>query len=43
MNGDVHWFYWAVQSASFMALTAIFAKVGIAMVAAGVMVLSFKR
>ena len=29
MNGDVNWFYWAVLSASFAALTAIFAKVGI--------------
>ena len=29
MNGDVNWFYWAVLSASFAALTAIFAKIGI--------------
>ena len=29
MNSDANWFYWAVLSASFAALTAIFAKIGI--------------
>jgi transporter family protein len=29
MNSDSSWFYWAVLSASFAALTAIFAKIGI--------------
>ena len=29
MNNDANWFYWAVLSASFAALTAIFAKIGI--------------
>ncbi len=29
MNNDASWFYWAVLSASFAALTAIFAKIGI--------------
>ena len=29
MNNDANWFYWAVLSVSFAALTAIFAKIGI--------------
>ncbi len=29
MNSDSGWFYWALLSASFAALTAIFAKIGI--------------
>jgi len=29
MAGHIGWFYWAVLSASFAALTAIFAKIGI--------------
>ena len=29
MNNDAGWFYWAVLSAAFAALTAIFAKIGI--------------
>ncbi|HVO87952.1 MAG TPA: EamA family transporter [Casimicrobiaceae bacterium] len=29
MNGHAAWFYWALLSASFAALTAIFAKIGL--------------
>lgn len=29
MNNDAGWFYWALLSAAFAALTAIFAKIGI--------------
>jgi len=29
MAGDTHWFYWALWSAVFAALTAIFAKLGL--------------
>ena len=64
MPADTNWFVWALMSAVFAALTAIFAKVGlegvnsdlatlirtalrewggIALVAAGVLVLGFKR
>jgi bacterial/archaeal transporter family protein len=30
MTGDTSWFYWALWSATFAALTAIFAKLGLA-------------
>jgi len=30
MTGDTSWFYWALCSAAFAALTAIFAKLGLA-------------
>ena len=29
MNSSASWFYWALLSAGFAALTAIFAKVGV--------------